>query len=129
MQLLWESALWTFIGGLLLSVENLNVILSRTGILDIFVTFWIVLGFLLLLLDRRWIEARALEPPAAEEDPEAPTKHRAFEPLWRPWRFTGQNGSYLAAVNASRASRWVGRDGVGRGRRQARGHVGEAGAR
>ena len=47
--LLFASAIWTFVGGLLLAVENLNFVQSRTAMLDIFVTFWIVLGFAFLL--------------------------------------------------------------------------------
>jgi dolichyl-phosphate-mannose--protein O-mannosyl transferase len=65
-QLLFASPIWTFTGGLLLAVESLNFVQSRTAMLDIFVTFWIVLGFLLLLFDRRWIERRTPGPPAEE---------------------------------------------------------------
>jgi dolichyl-phosphate-mannose--protein O-mannosyl transferase len=57
-QLLFASPIWTFTGGLLLATESLNLVLSRTGILDIFVAFWVVLIFVFLLLDRRWIERR-----------------------------------------------------------------------
>ena len=66
-QLLFASPIWTFAGGLLLATENLNVVQSRTATLDILVTFWIVLGFLFLLLDRRWIERRMPDPPEASE--------------------------------------------------------------
>ncbi len=66
-QLLFASPIWTFTGGLLLAVENLNFVQSRTAMLDIFVTFWIVLGFAFLLLDRRWIERRTPEPPEDAE--------------------------------------------------------------
>ena len=58
-QLLFGSPIWTFTGGLLLATESLNFVQSRVAMLDIFVTFWITLVFLLLLLDRRWIERRA----------------------------------------------------------------------
>jgi dolichyl-phosphate-mannose--protein O-mannosyl transferase len=57
-QLLFSSPLWTFTGGLLLAVESLHFVQSRTAMLDVFVTFWIVLALLFLLLDRRWIENR-----------------------------------------------------------------------
>ena len=69
-QLLFGSPVWTFTGGLLLAVENLNFVQSRTSMLDIFVTFWIVLGFLFVLLDRRWIERRT---PERSEATGAPT--------------------------------------------------------
>ena len=71
-QLLFGSPLWTFVGGLLLAVESLNFVQSRTAMLDIFVTFWIVLGFVFLLLDRRWIDRRTPEPPPTT----APSRRR-----------------------------------------------------
>ena len=52
-QLLFGSALWTFVAGLLMAVESLNVVLSRSALLDIHLEFWVLAGFLLLLLDRR----------------------------------------------------------------------------
>ncbi|HSJ50926.1 MAG TPA: phospholipid carrier-dependent glycosyltransferase, partial [Actinomycetota bacterium] len=94
--LLFGSALWTFIGGLLLAVENLHFVQSRTAMLDVFVTFWIVLGFFFLLLDRRWIESRPVgqrgaggPEPASAPATEAPSELRRAlpAPLWRPWRF------------------------------------------
>jgi hypothetical protein len=66
-QLLFGSALWTFVAGLLLAVENLNVVLSRSALLDIHLEFWVVVGFLFLLLDRRWIDRRT--PPEPEPEP------------------------------------------------------------
>jgi dolichyl-phosphate-mannose--protein O-mannosyl transferase len=68
--------------------------------LDVFVTFWIVLGFAFLLLDRRWIERRPLAPAAPAEEPdERPV--RAPAPLWRPWRFAAG-----AALGAGLATKW-----------------------
>jgi dolichyl-phosphate-mannose-protein mannosyltransferase len=77
--LLYRSALWTFVAGLLLATESLHFVQSRIAMLDIFLAFWVVLGFLLLVLDRQWIERRTPirvepvldEPPAdvlAESD-------------------------------------------------------------
>ncbi len=120
-QLLFGSPIWTFTGGLLLAVESMNFVQSRTAMLDIFVTFWIVLGFVLLLLDRRWIERRTAEragphaqpapvdaaPAAGAPDPEAalpPAPEpagRAPSPLWRPWRFAAG-----AALGAGFATKW-----------------------
>lgn len=71
-QLLFASPVWTFTGGLLLAVENLNFVQSRAAMLDIFVTFWIVLGFTLLLLDRRWMERRT--PGSSGEAGALPTR-------------------------------------------------------
>jgi len=46
-QLLFGSALWTAVAGLLMAVENLNVVMSRVGLLDIHLEFWMVLAFVL----------------------------------------------------------------------------------
>jgi dolichyl-phosphate-mannose-protein mannosyltransferase len=115
-QLLFGSALWTFVAGLLIAVEDLNVVMSRTGLLDIHLEFWIMVGFVLLVLDRRWIErrqaaARAAPPPiaggagalvaASEPIPSAPEP--VPSPVWRPLRFaTG------AALGAACAVKWSG---------------------
>jgi dolichyl-phosphate-mannose-protein mannosyltransferase len=69
-QLLFGSAIWTFTAGLLLATEGLHFVQSRVAMLDIFVTTWIVAGFLLLLLDRRWIDRRT---PYPEQEPATPT--------------------------------------------------------
>lgn len=95
-QLLFASPVWTFAGGLLLATESLHFVQSRIAMLDVFVTFWIVLAFLFLLLDRRWIERRTPEP-----DGEAETPGRVIAPLWRPWRFAAG-----AALGAGIATKW-----------------------
>ncbi len=100
-QLLFGSALWTFVGGLLLSTESLNVVQSRTSMLDIFVTFWIVLAFLFVLLDRRWIDRRTPPPEPAEGG--EPPPPRVPSPLWRPWRVAAG-----LALGAAVASKWSG---------------------
>jgi len=73
-QLLFGSALWTAVAGLLMAVENLNVVMSRVGLLDIHLEFWIVLAFVLFLLDRRWIDRRqaAVDASAASAEPDDP---------------------------------------------------------
>jgi dolichyl-phosphate-mannose--protein O-mannosyl transferase len=109
-QLLWASPIWTFAGGLLLATESLNFVQSRTGILDIFVAFWIVLGFLLLLLDKRWIERRTPDPsvpPGVAGDGDPPRRRRLPAPLWRPWRFAAG-----AALGAGVATKWSGLMGI-----------------
>ena len=55
---LWGSSLWAGVAALLLATESMNFVQSRISMLDIFVTFWVVAGFLCLALDRRWIERR-----------------------------------------------------------------------
>ncbi|MBI4259601.1 MAG: phospholipid carrier-dependent glycosyltransferase [Actinobacteria bacterium] len=61
-QLLFGSALWTLLIGLLMATEHLNFVQSRISMLDIFLAFWIVLAFWFLLLDRRWIDRRTPRP-------------------------------------------------------------------
>ena len=110
-QLLFGSAVWTFAAGLLIAVENLNVVMSRTGLLDVHLEFWILLGFLFVLLDRRWLERRqgaadAVAAPISHDDdpsvdPAAPAP--VVSPVWRPWRFAAG-----AALGAGMAVKWSG---------------------
>ena len=124
-QLLFGSPIWTFTAGLLLATEGLHFVQSRVAMLDIFVTTWIVAGFLLLLLDRRWIARRTLqtlgsEPASApkEEMEEAEPGTAASsgvgtssleipEPLFRPWRLAAG-----AAFGCAIASKWSGVAGI-----------------
>jgi len=59
-----KSTLWGGVAGLLLAVDGEHIVLSRTAILDIFLTFFVVAGFALLWLDR-WRAQRiyAAHPP------------------------------------------------------------------
>jgi dolichyl-phosphate-mannose--protein O-mannosyl transferase len=57
-QVLFRKPIWTFTAGLLLATESLHFVQSRLAMLDIFVTTWIVAGFLFLVLDREWIDRR-----------------------------------------------------------------------
>jgi dolichyl-phosphate-mannose-protein mannosyltransferase len=105
-QLLFASPIWTFTGGLLLATESLNLVQSRTGTLDIFVAFWVVLVFVFLLLDRRWIEDRTPTPPTADDvggEGSSRRKPRLPTPLWRPYRFAAG-----AAGGAAMATKWAG---------------------
>ena len=106
-QLLWASPIWTFTGGLLLATESLNLVQSRTGTLDIFVAFWVVLVFVFLLLDRRWIERRTPPAPAMDGPSDANAgvkpRRRLPAPLWRPYRFAAG-----AAGGAAMATKWSG---------------------
>jgi dolichyl-phosphate-mannose-protein mannosyltransferase len=105
-QLLFGSALWTFVAGLLIAVEDLNVVMSRTGLLDIHLEFWVMLGFVLLVLDRRWIERRqaAADAEAAADPPERPPSPEPVpSPVWRPWRFAAG-----VALGGACAVKWSG---------------------
>ncbi|GIV00318.1 MAG: phospholipid carrier-dependent glycosyltransferase [Actinomycetota bacterium] len=113
-QLSFGRPIWTFVAGLLLATESLHVVQSRVAMLDVFVAAWIVVGFLLLLLDRRWIERRT--PSAAPEPaggdprvPEVPPRPTPVpEPVLRPWRVAAG-----VAFGAAVASKWSGVTGIG----------------
>ena len=104
-QLLFGSVLWTFVAGLLMTFENLSFVQSRVATLDVFVAFWVVLAFLLLLLDRRWIGRRDDADAAAAAEPDEPPSHprrpMVASPLWRPWRFAAG-----VAIGAGLATKW-----------------------
>lgn len=110
LQLLFGSALWTFVGGTLLATEGLSLVQSRVSMLDVFVAFWITLAFLFLVLDRRWIERRTPAPTAAFDGPGLvwlPAQADAPSPLWRPWRFaTG------VVLGLALATKWSGATAV-----------------
>jgi dolichyl-phosphate-mannose--protein O-mannosyl transferase len=102
-QLLLGRALWTFVAGLLMALEHLSVVLSRQALLDIHLQLWIVAGFLLLVLDRRWIDRRTPRAPPAGPDDEAHGETRVPAPLWRPWRYAAG-----VAFGAAVAVKWSG---------------------
>lgn len=102
-QLLFRRPVWTFTGGLLLATENLNFVQSRVAMLDIFVTFWIVLGFAFLLLDLRWMGRRTPSSPVHDRVEESPSPPRVPSPLLRPWRIAAG-----LALGAAVATKWSG---------------------
>ena len=114
-QLLFAKPVWTFAAGLLIAVEGLNVVQSRIALLDIHLAFWVTLGFLLLLCDRRWIdrrtsaalaEAAATEPEATEPDATQPHESAPIHvpsPFFRAWRFAAG-----IAFGAAVAVKWSG---------------------
>lgn len=99
--LLFESLLWSFVAGLLLATESLEFVQSRTAMLDIFVAFWTTLGFLFLVLDRRWIERRDANALRTGEDDLESTP--VTSPIWRPWRLVAG-----IAFGAAAATKWDG---------------------
>jgi dolichyl-phosphate-mannose--protein O-mannosyl transferase len=118
--LLFRSVLWSFIAGLLISTESLHFVMSRVGLLDIFLGFWVALGFFFIVLDRRWIHIRgnipsqeAPRPSGLEGEPESPIPPtvpmitglppKVPSPFWRPWRFAAG-----AAFGAATATKWSG---------------------
>jgi dolichyl-phosphate-mannose-protein mannosyltransferase len=122
-QMLFGKPVWTFVAGLLMATEHLNVVMSRTALLDIHLELWVVLGFLFLLLDRRWIERREEDEEEEEEEGEGelldpvvildvegalaleqplPSPPVA-SPILRPWRLAAG-----AAFGAAAAVKWSG---------------------
>jgi dolichyl-phosphate-mannose-protein mannosyltransferase len=96
-QLLFGRPLWTFVAGLLLATEHLSVVLSRLALLDVHLQLWVLVGFLCLVLDRRWIDRRTGREPPDEDTEPVPS------PIWRPWRFaTG------LALGAALSVKWSG---------------------
>jgi dolichyl-phosphate-mannose-protein mannosyltransferase len=73
------STLLGCIAGLLLALDGLELVLSRTAILDIFVMFWVLAAFGLLVIDRDRGRARLAaaadalgQPGSGEPDPRGP---------------------------------------------------------
>lgn len=102
-QLLWRRAVWTYVAGGLLATEHLNVVLSRTAILDVHLELWVVAGFLCLLLDHGWLEARQRREAEPSDDDPHPAPPPVFSPVWRPWRFAAG-----AALGAAASVKWSG---------------------
>jgi dolichyl-phosphate-mannose-protein mannosyltransferase len=106
--LLFGSVGWAGVAGLLLATESLNFVQSRVSMLDIFLTTFVVAGFLFLVLDRRWIDRRtdqAVVSRAEETQPDLlglPPDH-APSPILRPWRAAAG-----LAFGAAVATKWSG---------------------
>jgi len=106
----FRSALWTFVAGLLMATEHMNVVMSRLALLDVHLELWVAAGFLFLVLDKRWVELREPEPPTyppgAEvfrvDEPE-PRRPRVPSPILRPWRLAAG-----IAFGAAVAVKWSG---------------------
>jgi dolichyl-phosphate-mannose-protein mannosyltransferase len=65
------STLLGCVAGLLLALDGLELVLSRTAILDIFLMFWVLAAFGLLVIDRDRTQARLrIAAAAAGPDPE-----------------------------------------------------------
>jgi dolichyl-phosphate-mannose-protein mannosyltransferase len=86
---LFRSPLLGGIAGLLLAVDGHHLVHSRTSLLDVFLTFWVVAAFGALLLDRddgRRRLARKLSSSADGGPPAAGMLLYGPWLLWRPWR-------------------------------------------
>jgi dolichyl-phosphate-mannose-protein mannosyltransferase len=76
---LFRSTILAATAGPLMSPDGMHFVLSRTALLDIFLTFWIVVAFYFLVLDREQRRARWLAALEAGVDP----NHRSR--LGIPW--------------------------------------------
>jgi dolichyl-phosphate-mannose-protein mannosyltransferase len=123
-QLLFARPAWTFVAGAAIALDGLNLVMSRTAMLDVHLELWVALGFLCLVLDRRWIDARTSPLDAGEVEGEAAVEPnpavgltsgagttvvrarrtvKVPSPLWRPWRFAAG-----IALGAGVAVKWSG---------------------
>ncbi|NDE71499.1 MAG: phospholipid carrier-dependent glycosyltransferase, partial [Actinobacteria bacterium] len=57
---LFQSHLLGMVAGLLTTFDGLHLVMSRTALLDIFLMFFILLGFLLILFEQHWWAALSL---------------------------------------------------------------------
>jgi dolichyl-phosphate-mannose-protein mannosyltransferase len=100
--LLFGSAVWAVAASLLAGAEHLLFVQSRIAMLDVFVAFFAVLGFVLLAADRRRDQAAGARGPGPlEEIPPAPPVPSG------PWIRPLQLGAG-AAFGAAVAVKWSG---------------------
>lgn len=95
--LLWGRPLWAGVAALLLATEHLHFVQSRVAMLDIFLAFFVLLGFTLLLWDRVRQERLDAEASANEAAP-------GLAPSGPRWIRVAAGASFAAAT----ASKWSG---------------------
>ncbi|MFH9549189.1 dolichyl-phosphate-mannose--protein mannosyltransferase [Streptomyces sp. NPDC017435] len=100
---LFRSTALGCLAGLLLAVDGLHVVMSRTALLDLVVSFFVLAAFSCLLLDRDHARARlaAALPVGADgrARPDQDTGGRAGTG-WRPWRSAA--GLFLGLAAATK---------------------------
>ncbi|MGC5016893.1 phospholipid carrier-dependent glycosyltransferase, partial [Streptosporangium sp. DT93] len=93
-----RSTMLGCLAGLLLAVEGLHLVLSRTALLDIFLMFWVLAGFACLVVDRDHSRARLVDwyerSPLSDRGP-----HLGV----RPWRLAAG-----LCLGAACAVKWSG---------------------
>ncbi|RJL31315.1 dolichyl-phosphate-mannose--protein mannosyltransferase [Bailinhaonella thermotolerans] len=100
-----RSTLLGCLAGLLLALDGLHFVLSRTALLDGLVTFWVVAAFACLVVDRdRARERLALALEDVRNPVDGKVRADAVPWLgWRPWRVAG-----AACLGAAVATKWSG---------------------
>lgn len=113
----------TFLGclaGLLLAVDGLHFVMSRTALLDLVLMFFVVAAFGCLIIDRDWARARLAAALPMDETGVLRPNERIASTLrlgWRPWRIaagvmlglaagTKWNGLYVMAAFCVMAVVW-----------------------
>ncbi|MFC4008354.1 dolichyl-phosphate-mannose--protein mannosyltransferase [Nonomuraea purpurea] len=93
-----RSTLLGCLGGLLLALDGLHLVLSRTALLDIFLMFWVLAGFACLVTDRDWARGRLVD-----RYERAAITERGPKLGWRPWRIAAG-----VCLGAACAVKWSG---------------------
>jgi len=79
-----RSTLLGLVAGLLMCFDGLHLVLSRLGLLDLFLAFFVLCAVSCMVADRDWVRARMARalPPGSRLAP------GSWGPLllWRPWR-------------------------------------------
>ncbi|MFI6500375.1 dolichyl-phosphate-mannose--protein mannosyltransferase [Nonomuraea typhae] len=93
-----RSTLLGCFAGLLLALDGLHFVLSRTALLDIFLMFWVLAGFACLVVDRDRMRGRLVDwYETSPLTPEGPWLG------WRPWRLAAG-----VCLGAACAVKWSG---------------------
>lgn len=93
---LFRSRILTLLVGVLVGCDGLEIVMSRTSILDIFLSFFVLLGFWFLLLDKSQKDRRA------KKYCELNANNWNLQ-IWTKWRFLA-----IIALGASCAVKWSG---------------------
>lgn len=102
------STLWGGVAGVLLALEGSHIVLSRTALLDIFLTFFVVAGFALLVADRAYARRRLFDRAdavrtSAKLSPGALVPGLGPGTWWRPWRLAA-----IVVLSLSVSVKWSG---------------------
>ncbi|OPG14230.1 phospholipid carrier-dependent glycosyltransferase [Microbispora sp. GKU 823] len=92
-----RSTLLGCAAGVLLSLDALHFVLSRTALLDIFLMFWVLAGFACLVADRDWSRSRLADWHEAGSPADGPRLGL------RPWRLAAG-----LCLGLALATKWTG---------------------